>query len=1022
MKYLKAALALALVLCFTASGAAEIQEDYPGINEDSTGGGDYSYEQGPLVKPQKDLYLNEVYLMPNGRNGNNIEIYEYNLGTPLSDASGFSNSGSLGSFITSASAGDPWATFSDSPLLKKGEVYAIVQTGPQGYDSGASEPTHTGELLDVEGHVENQDESYARSTHMRVSGRFKVESTNENPQFNHKNVDPDPPLIGESVSYNASTSDPDGSIQETCLNLDYDGSQVYQDCKASSSPSWNNIYTPSSGNKWLNATLNTTDDAGATTSTELNRYLSNTGGSVFISKPSGEKTAYEFEYSVDYTDDDSKPDETITCNFKVNGNSVANHSGTESFSFNGTLQLEDYQAKNNNLDAVCEDPSGNTASDTGSFYAWRGLNASVFDLDTGNELKNWSIYMDNGSSTFQDHNISNSERWEYDTLPNGDVNITFSDGSDQKYYYNNTLQRVINSTRYYREQVELEPKPENPLSLKADPNWLLDEGEEFTITGSAPEGESEATLTVDGREVSNPYTATLDFGIYPVNYSVPETENYRPTYTSNTLQVLSSGFGATSNTTMAFKKRIEPTSNPYLVDFSSFIGNDQVRSNLGDVYTPHENVTLKRTGSNNELLYIDHSSYSGSKINLTWGNYFANRSYPTDTKPSADTLDLENATYQEINPYYVLTYNLEQTGENKLPPGANVTTSLLSESGVTSYRVEDSRYLVAAREKVDEIETTVQYSATDIYQRNLLPTSKVEYRNIYLVDANKNQVVELLLEKRDQTGDYSDAFVRIKKSLGGTKRVITEQYFDAEDKTVVYLINGEKYTVEVVSNDRSRTRSIGNLYVDTVDLTKTIRIQELSSLDPDSGNMTYNLYQEGTQVKLDFSSPSDQSNNVTLKIWNYTNGESQNLLYENTVSDVQQANLNYDVNSSLNTTNVSVRAKGIIESEKFGDLDFAQLFNFDASIPLAGIDLPEDTLKAAVVFLITVTPMFFNPKLARLAAAVQVLEAAFFALVLGWISIGTAVMSSGGTIAFAGILVLIESWNESPTSQARVGP
>lgn len=1105
MKYLKAALALALIATFTASGAAaDAVLDQPGQTVSWSSPGSYTVDVsdveklnatlegagggdgeggnggiGGLTVGQVDLSgQNTIYVYVGGEGQDNIEDCSPTGGG--FNGGGDAQSGNCGGGDYNAGGGGGATDIRTSQSLgtssNPNRILVAGGGGGVGYDNGGSFMDGGGSTVSDNGRDDCSDtgeffygsvtpdgdcSSYGYSTggggagwyggddgnsggeggsgykghSLVISGSLTnggadggdgyaelevIKTTNKQPQFNETNIDPDPPLIGQNVSYNSTTYDPDGSISETCLKLEYAGSQVYQDCKASNTPEWNNVFEPSTGNKWLNATFNTTDNKGSTVTTELDRYLSDTGGSVNIKRPSGEITSYQLLYDVDFTDSDSKPGESITCNFKVNGNSVANHTGTESFGFSGTLQLEDYQAKSNNLDAVCEDPSGNTASDTGSFYAWRGLNASAFDLDTGNAMQNWSIYMDNGSSTFSDHNLSNSERWEFDNLPNGDVNITFSDGSDTKYYFNKTLERVINSTRYYREEVDLEPKDENPLSLKADPGWLLDEGEEFTITASAPEGQSEGTLTVDGREVDRVYTATLDFGIYPVNWSVPETENYRPTHKSNTLQILSSGFGATSNTTMAFKKRIEPTSNPYLVNFSSFISNDQVRSNLGDVYTPHENVSLSRTGQDNQLLEIDHSNYAGSKINLTWGNYFANRSYSTTTKPSADTLDLGNTSYQEINPYYVLTYNLEQTGENKLPPNANVTTSLLSESGVTSYRVEDARYLVAAREQVDEIETTVQYSATDIYQRNILPTSKVEYRNIYLVDANKNQVVELLLEKRDQTGDYSDAFVRIKKSLSGSKRAITEQYFDAEEKTVVYLINGEKYTIEVVSEDREQTRSIGNLYVDTVDLTKTIRIQELSSLDPESGNMTYNLYQEGTQVKLDFSSPSDQSNNVTLKVWNYTDGESQNLLYENTVSDVQQANLNYDVNSSLNTTNVSVRAKGIIESEKFGNLDFAQLFNFDGDIPLAGIDLPGDTLKAAVVFLITVTPMFFNPKLARLAAAVQVLEAAFFALVLGWISIGTAVMSSGGTIAFAGILVLIESWNESPTSQARV--
>jgi len=845
---------------------------------------------------------------------------------------------------------------------------------------------------------------------------------NSNPSIDPVSTEPQSWTLNSSINVSANVSD-DGTVSSVEADVYEDGSLIVSDASLTeNSGTWeiDNLFTADEKSVYYNYTLTATDNDGATSTYSDSQFIEDSAPTLSIQDPQSQNyTNKSVSWSFSASDGDDVPGETYSCELFNNGVSFKNLTGTEPLSENGTITADVHDPQSNTFRVDCQDPAGNSNSISQSYYIWRGLNISAFDSSNSNELKNWSISISNNSQNFSEVNVSNPGEWEYDQIPNGNVSIEVGDGHEDLYYFNKTFSKVVNSTEYHEFDANLDPKPENPLTLKADPSWLLDAGEEVKITGTATEGSP--TLIVDGRTVANPYTATLDFGTYPVNLTIGETQNYAPNYKSNTLQVLSTGFGATSNTTFAFNKVIEPTSNPYLVDFSGLVEEDLVRPNLGDVYSSTENITLKRTGSNNQILHIDTSSYSGSKVNLSFGNYFANKSYSTVAKPSADTLNMENASYQEINPYYVLTYNLEQTGENKLPPGANVTTSLLSDSGVTSYRVNDARYLVAAREQVDEIETTVQYSATDIYQRNILPTSKVEYRTFWLVDANKNQVVELLLEKRDQTGDYSDAFVRIKKDIGGAKRAITEQYFDAEDKTVVYLINGEKYTVEVVSNDRSQKRTIGNLYVDTVDLTKTIRIQELSSLDPESGNMTYNLYQEGTNVRLDFSSPSEQSNNVTLKVWNYTNGESQNLLYENTVTDVQQANLNYDVNSSLNTTNVSVRAKGIIESEKFGNLDFAQLFNFNSSIPLAGIDLPEDTLKAAVVFLITVTPMFFNPKLARLAAAVQVLEAAFFALVLGWINIGTAVMSSGGTIAFAGILVLIESWNESPTSQARVG-
>jgi len=77
-----------------------------------------------------------------------------------------------------------------------------------------------------------------------------VNNFNDAPQFNSSSVSPDPPLIGENVSYSFQGSDSDGTVQSGELTVFKDGSQVFQDTQSFSSSSvsytWSDVYVPSS--------------------------------------------------------------------------------------------------------------------------------------------------------------------------------------------------------------------------------------------------------------------------------------------------------------------------------------------------------------------------------------------------------------------------------------------------------------------------------------------------------------------------------------------------------------------------------------------------------------------------------------------------------------------------------------------------------------------------------------------------------------------------------------------------------
>jgi len=195
---------------------------------------------------------------------------------------------------------------------------------------------------------------------------YSTESENDAPQFNSTSIDPDPPLIGENVSYSAEVYDGDGSIDYTNLTLEYGGSQVLSDAQrvGSTTPEWNDIYKPSSLNKWLNATLETVDDKGAVTSTEINRYLSDEAPNVNLNSPTN-STIYSYDETVsfDVSDSDSKPGEDWNCDIDLDGSLVEEvylKEGTNS-SYSTTVSADKGQ---HTLDVSCTDGSGNTGSDS----------------------------------------------------------------------------------------------------------------------------------------------------------------------------------------------------------------------------------------------------------------------------------------------------------------------------------------------------------------------------------------------------------------------------------------------------------------------------------------------------------------------------------------------------------------------------------------------------------------------------------------------------------------------------------
>jgi len=749
--------------------------------------------------------------------------------------------------------------------------------------------------------------------------------------------------------------------------------------------------------------INATDSGGATGEDSVTYTIESRPIDISINDPLNQ-TYYKTDIPVDanVSDPDDIDSKTFTCDVKDDGSKIGEMTET-SLTYTDTLSKT---GDSHNLTVDCEDNYGVTSSKERYYYVWMGINVSVYDNETKSAMSNWDIEVTNGTSTFTDSGLSNPTKYEWNTLPNSDVNVTVSDGSNTKYYFDTTVEKTVNSTNYLEFNMSLEPKDDNPLDLTADPDWSVGENTEVAIECTTPEGTPD--LFRESVGVSNPYTATLDFGYYDFNCSIEETTNYAPNSISKTLQVVSGGFGCTDNSTFAFNKEITPTSDPYVLNFEDHVNNDRVKDDLSDIQLSHDNLTATR---NSSKLIVNHTFYSESSFNVSFGNYIVNNSYSTADLPSSYN-QTNMTSYKEINPYYDLSYIQEMTAKNKLPENATTTTQLLCSGGTSSFEVNDPNVLVSSFEQLDEIKTTVYYSSTDIYHRNYLVTSDVEFKNVFLVDANEYQVVEMLMELRDSTGDFETADLRIKKYMEGTLETVTEQTFDAEDKAVIYLINGEKYSIYVTNEEE--TRSIGNLYVDTVDLTKTIRIGEIYTQNANAQNLTYSLYykNETDTIVFNYVDPYENTLGAEMTVWNFSGKERQNQLYYANTTNSSVVNFNYGVPDP----NISYQVEVDVHHGVFGEnsLSFTSVLQgvSDALEPIREIPIDSETLTGIAIMGILIIPMIFGARFAALAGIIDVIFAAFF-WQMGWFDPATGGISSVAVLTIAGFLAVMNKLQKS---------
>lgn len=531
------------------------------------------------------------------------------------------------------------------------------------------------------------------------------------------------------------------------------------------------------------------------------------------------------------------------------------------------------------------------------------------------------------------------------------------------------------------------------IELSSSAGWNIQQGVETNISCSAIPSVS---LYKSGIGISNPYVAIIPYGSYNISCESNDTENYTNTYTSTMLNVLYNGTGCIDTDSYIYTSTITSPPSAVTLNFSSLVAQYVVNPDLSDVYVPTTNLTVK---INNTMKYLIVNATNVTSFTVEFGNAFASNSYTDAAVVNSTATSFsysQSATY-----YYTVNILNEINGTSLFPiPDANTSITLNCDNGADMRNVTRGNFIFPTLQQLDSARVTAAYSATSIYYRDLQVISPIQFLNFYMVDAMTYQVVQLLINLQDNTGDFGGSTMYVTKILGGQAVKITELPFDIESKVIIYLMNGGTYTTYITNG--VETRGTGNLFVDNVNLVKQIVIYPIIPSLTNEWNVTYNItFNNATgQILFYWYDPFNQTNEVNLSIYNTTD---DTLLSTFTSTNSSLITFSYSGN-----TDSQYRVVMSVDHPMFTNHPFTTswiLSILSGILPILGPAFP--TFSPTIMFWtsfigLTTFGMLFDQRNGALAGIIVAVVG--IALIrLGWWSVGSGALAVGTAL---GIVVL----------------
>lgn len=167
----------------------------------------------------------------------------------------------------------------------------------------------------------------------------------------------------------------------------------------------------------------------------------------------------------------------------------------------------------------------------------------------------------------------------------------------------------------------------------------------------------------------------------------------------------------------------------------------------------------------------------------------------------------------------------------------------------------------------------VTYSSSS-YFRTLIPSNSQQNVTWWLLDLNKDTGVQIIINLRDLSGDFSQGILRTQTAIGSKNENIIEEYFDVATSVVLYLLKDALYKLILINNDKTIERQLGDLIADAAG-TKTITVPDIQFIPEhvldNNVSWSYTFNASAGILRLQYLDSTKNTTYIRWRIYNGTN-------------------------------------------------------------------------------------------------------------------------------------------------------
>lgn len=547
-------------------------------------------------------------------------------------------------------------------------------------------------------------------------------------------------------------------------------------------------------------------------------------------------------------------------------------------------------------------------------------------------------------------------------------------------------------------------------------NWLRGQQTSGSFTSDGKDTDENLTTYYAPPTISGGNIDQTDTGTYPTYSSITGSTEYpinNTLHIKTGVRVYSNGGTATAYIYIDVQKTDDSWENILTTSVSKSC------SNGGGCYSSWEytddeydiSYQIKRVRIRTRL-YSTSSYWHTGYYRIYELGFFDNFTGSTSSGPTS----IEDFTQTEGS-LYRFTYLDEETRNSfNFSTSSDLNNSELRiycTSTITEISLNDSEvgknYTVGIKELPRRLETLIEYDDGSDYYRRYTFCDRYADFNYYLVDATTTTPRLYTFTLDDDTGEYEEGHIKLKRYMDTVLEVASSDVWDAARQAMFYLVDNREYSITLVSEDCSSERNVG--WVTTNPSSTTYELS-LSGLDVNT--TAYNTVFE--YVKFNFELADDRINftyidpeNETEWVWwGVYLQDNDSLVYEDNTTAVTSYAGSYLISNTSKYYYGKVifsHPGGSVEEYVEGMLNrtreyFAPL-NYEGEV--LGLEYPTMYLLLSIAIIIG-TGFLVLPTSVGTGAMIIWVETIGFSVV-GWLPLFAHGNTAGWTVAILGLII-----------------